>query len=49
MEEGVRATTRRSHCIASCSPAPMAGPLIAPITGIGAASRALCRAMSRSG
>ncbi|CNL35892.1 Uncharacterised protein [Mycobacterium tuberculosis] len=43
------ATTRRSHCMASCKPAPMAGPLIAPTTGIGEASIALCSSMSRSG
>lgn len=42
-------TTRKSHCMASCSPAPMAGPLMAPITGIGVASSTLCSSISRSG
>ena len=35
--------------MASCRPAPIAGPLIAPTTGIGRESMALCSAMSRRG
>ena len=43
------ATTRRSQIIASCTPAPIAGPLIAPITGTGTASMALFSAIALSG
>ena len=43
------ATTRRSQIIASWTPAPIAGPFMAPITGIGAASIALFKAIALSG
>ena len=43
------ATTRRSQIIARMTPAPIAGPLIAPMTGIGAASMAMFSALALSG
>ena len=43
------ATTRRSQIIDRMTPAPIAGPLIAPITGIGAASMAMFSALALSG
>ena len=42
-------TTRRSQIIERMTPAPIAGPLIAPMTGIGAASMARFNAMALSG
>ncbi len=43
------ATTRRSQIIARMTPAPIVGPLIAPMTGMGAASIARFNAFALSG